>query len=176
MGWVVCILLSGGVKRQDNGRVSAMPTLDDVYRKFGDAAEAAQLLETELGNMLLFAHAIDEGLLETKDPARAADILASVNRQTLGQLLKNLNNQTQSLDHLEALLSTALKERNRLFHSFYRQHNFRRNSDEGRSLMLEDLEAIHSAVFEAYKAILKLRGVDLDAMAGIKLPTRHLPI
>ena len=26
-----------------------MPTLDDVYRKFGEASEAAQLLETELG-------------------------------------------------------------------------------------------------------------------------------
>jgi hypothetical protein len=30
-----------------------MLTLDDVYSKFGEAAEAAQLLETELGNMLL---------------------------------------------------------------------------------------------------------------------------
>jgi hypothetical protein len=26
-----------------------MPSLDDVYRKFGEAAEAAQLVETELG-------------------------------------------------------------------------------------------------------------------------------
>src|SRR3974377_1646555 len=106
-----------------------MPTLDDVYRKFGEVAEAAQLLETELGNMLLFAHCVDEQLIENKDPSRAADILASVNRCTLGQLLKNLNNRTQSLDALEAVLSTALQERNRLFHSFYREHNFRRNSD-----------------------------------------------
>lgn len=30
-----------------------MPGLDDIYRKFGEAAEAAQLLETELGNMLV---------------------------------------------------------------------------------------------------------------------------
>jgi hypothetical protein len=27
-------------------------SLDDVYRKFGETAEAAQLLETELGTLL----------------------------------------------------------------------------------------------------------------------------
>ena len=35
-----------------------MPTLDDVYRKFGEASEAAQLLETELGTMLLTVGAV----------------------------------------------------------------------------------------------------------------------
>lgn len=28
-------------------------TLEDIYRKFGEAAEAGQLLETELENLLL---------------------------------------------------------------------------------------------------------------------------
>src|SRR5215469_3698476 len=153
-----------------------MPNLDDVYRKFGEAAEAAQLLETELGNMLLAARCMDEGLLENKNQARASDILSAINRHTLGQLLKSLNNHTQSLDALEALLVKARDERNRLSHSFYREHNFRRNSDEGRALMLEDLEGIHSALLEAYKSVLDLSGVDLEALAGIKIPTRHLPI
>lgn len=153
-----------------------MPTLDDVYRKFGETAEAAQLLETELGNILMTARCIDEGLLEKKNPTRAADILDSVSRHTLGQLLKNLNNRTQSLDALDALLVKARDERNRLSHSFYREHNFRRNSDEGRALMLEDLGTIHSALLHAYKAVLALSGVDLDEMAEMQLPTRHLPI
>jgi hypothetical protein len=153
-----------------------MPTLDDVYRKFGEAAEAAQLLETELGSMLMMARSIDEGLLEKENPARAADILDSVNRHTLGQLLKSLNNHTQSLDALDALLVKARDERNRLSHSFYREHNFRRNSDEGRALMLADLETIHSALLDAYKAVLTLNGVDLDEMAKMQFPTRHLPI
>ena len=30
-----------------------MPTLDEVYRKFGEASEAAQLVETDLGNLFL---------------------------------------------------------------------------------------------------------------------------
>lgn len=153
-----------------------MPSLDDVYRKFGETAEAAQLIETELGTVLLAARCIEEGLLENKNPARATDILGSVNRHTLGQLLGNLNNHTQSLDALEGVLSKALQQRNRLFHSFYRTHNFRRNSDEGRALMLEDLEVIHSALLEAYKAILRLGGIDLDRMTDVALPKRHLPI
>jgi hypothetical protein len=153
-----------------------MSTLDDVYRKFGETAEAAQLLETELGNMLMMGRCIDEGLLEKENPTRAADILDSVNRHTLGQLLKNLNNRTQSLDALDALLIKARDERNRLSHSFYREHNFRRNSDEGRALMLEDLEVIHSVLLEAYKAVLNLSGVDLDTMTEVALPKRHLPI
>jgi hypothetical protein len=155
-----------------------MPTLDDVYRKFGEVAEAAQLIETELGTILLRLRCEEERLLENKNPARATDILGSINRHTLGQILKNLNNHTQSLDALDSLLSKALQERNRLFHSFYRQHNFRRNSDEGRALMLQDLEAIHATLLDAYKAVLALGGIDLDALTGMNpsLPTKRLPM
>jgi hypothetical protein len=153
-----------------------MPSLDDVYRKFGDAAEAAQLLETELSNTLFEARCTGEGLFENPNPACAANILASVDRHTLGQLLKSLNNHTQSLNALDGLLAKARDERNRLFHSFYREHNFRRNSEEGRAVMLTDLDAIHSTLLDAYKAIMLLRGINLDSMIKIPLPTRHLPI
>jgi hypothetical protein len=63
-----------------------VPTLDDVYRKFGEAKEAAQLLETELGTMLLMNRAADAGLFGAADRTAAADLLNAVNRQTLGQL------------------------------------------------------------------------------------------
>ncbi len=68
-----------------------MPSLDDVYRKFGFAAEAAQLLETELGNGLFVAGAVDADLIDNPDPIKAREIWEFVNRQTLGQLLKSLN-------------------------------------------------------------------------------------
>jgi hypothetical protein len=153
-----------------------VPTLDDVYRKFGEAAEAAQLLETELGSMLLLIDEVEDGLLIVPDPKRASDLLTKINRHTLGQLLKRLNCKAPSLDTLESLLSNALGQRNRLFHSFYRQHNNRRNSDEGRALMLKDLQSIHGTLLQAYKAIMLLSGVDLAAVVELKLPTRHLPI
>jgi hypothetical protein len=154
-----------------------MPTLDDVYRKFGFAAEAAQLLETELGTMHLLDYAEEEGLLNGLNPTRASELVDTINRLTLGQLIRRMNNKTESLDQLESLLSHALEERNRLLHSFYRQHNFRRNSDEGRAIMLLDLESIHKTLLAAYKAVILLSGIDLDAAGGKQImPTRHLPI
>jgi hypothetical protein len=149
-----------------------LPTLDDVYRKFGETAEAAQLLETELGTMLLEVRVSDED--QWPDPGRAKEILQSINRQTLGQLLKNLKERPPGL---EDLLEKALEARNRLQHSFYRQHNFRRNTDEGITLMLQDLEAIHGTLVDAFKAVMLLSGVNLDAPpAGLSMPTRRVPI
>ena len=153
-----------------------MPTLDDIYLKFGFASEAAQLLETELGNMLFATGAISANLLDNPDSSKAADILAFVNRQTLGQLLKSLKRSTDTLEDLEAVLTKALKERNRLTHTFYREHNFRRNSEEGRKVMLTDLESIHTAILDAYKAVMLLSGVDLDQVSIEVLPTLHVPI
>jgi hypothetical protein len=155
-------------------------TLDDVCRKYGEAAEAAHLIETELGNMLLLGRGAADGLLVEPNPERASDLFDTVNRHTLGHLIRGLNSTTQSVDALESLLSKALRERNRLFHSFYRQHNFRRNSDEGRRLMLKDLESIHDELLRAYKAVLLLSGVDQNALVDtaveFNMPTRHVPI
>jgi len=156
-----------------------LPSLDDVYRKFGEAAEAAQLLETELNNLLSWDCALADGLLDESNPTRAAELFGRIDRHTLGQLMERLAYKTKSLDQLGSLLSCALDERNRLFHSFYRQHNFRRNSDEGAALMLRDLESIHGILLDAYKAVMLLSGVDLEKLAAdesFTLPTRHLPI
>jgi hypothetical protein len=153
-----------------------MPTLDDVYWKFGYAAEAAQLLETELGNMLIEHGVIEENFVDHPDPNRATELLRQINKHTLGQLISKLKAKNQSIANLEDVLATALDERNRLFHSFYRQHNFRRNSDEGRQRMLDDLESIHKKLLDAYKAVMLLSGVDLDNPSAIELPSKHLPI
>jgi hypothetical protein len=153
-----------------------MPSLDDVYRKFGEASEAAQLLETELGNILLMIGAIDKNLIEQPNEKTATALYKSINRQTLGQLLKSLKNSSQSADHLEEQLVRALKARNRLAHSFYRQHNFHRNSEDGRAKMLEDLEQIHNELLEAYKSVMVLSGIDLDKIVLDKPPTGHVPI
>ena len=151
-------------------------TLDDVYRKFGEASEAAQLFETELGNVLIKIGVAEANLLNEPNQDRASELFKKINRQTLGQLLKNVSSSTESVGHLEALLSRALAERNRLSHSFYRRHNFRRNSEEGRAFMLNDLESIHDTLLEAYKAVMLLSGIDLDAAHIDQLPTRHVPI
>jgi hypothetical protein len=153
-----------------------MTTLADVYCKFGEASEAAQLLETELGNLLLKNGIEVEDLAGNQNSERATQLFKAVNRQTLGQLLSNTKKSTASLAQLESVLSVAHSERNRLAHSFYRQHNFRRNGADGRAVMLKDLEAIHNALLTAYKAVMLLSGIDLDAIAFDKLPANHVPI
>jgi hypothetical protein len=135
--------------------MDSLPTLDDVYRKFGEASEAAQLLETELGTLLLWEQATEEDLLG-EDGKRATDTMRGINRQTLGTLIRNAKGKSQPVEEIAVLLERALRERNRLSHSFYRRHNFRRNSGEGRAVMMQDLETIHEVIFGAYKGLMLL--------------------
>lgn len=157
-----------------------MPNLDDVYRKFGETSEAAQLLETELGTILLLNHCIEAGLLESPDSDKAAEIYRKIDRHTLGQLIKKLDLSDTSGVQLQELLSQALSVRNRLAHSFYLRHNLRRNSSAGCEIMMQDLESMHETLLEAYKAVMLLSGVDLDGLVAehgdAPQPTGHLPI
>jgi len=130
-----------------------VPSIDEVYCKFGEAAEAAQLLETQIGTLLFEHGIINSTFFIEQNIQSASDLMNKINRQTLGQLLKGLI-KTQPAADIEALLSNALQERNRLLHSFYRQHNFRRNTEEGRALMLADIEFIHLVLIDAYKAVM----------------------
>jgi hypothetical protein len=154
------------------------PTLDDVYRKFGETAEAAQLLETELSNIVLISRGAEAELFTTPNPEIGSVILDTINRRTLGELIKRLNPEPQSLDALETQLQNALRERNRLFQSFHRQHKFRGNSDEGRAIMLTDLGSIHETLLGAYKVVMLLSGVDPNAIvnSGVEHdpPTAHV--
>ena len=141
-----------------------MATLDEVYRKFGETSEAAQLLETELGTILLTIRGAEEELFFGDKPDLAKEILTKIDKSTLGQLLKQLGNKIDSKEQLEDLFSEALKQRNRLAHSFYRQHNFKRNTDEGRDIMIQDIETIHDVLIEAYKAALLISGINIEKM------------
>jgi hypothetical protein len=80
-----------------------VPTLDDVYRKFGETSEMAQLLETELGNQLFIIEAVDAGLLDESNPQYAADLLDTINSHTLGKLLTRLKAKSKSPDVLARL-------------------------------------------------------------------------
>jgi hypothetical protein len=153
-----------------------MATLDEVYRKFGEVAEAAQLLETELGTMQLCVEGMEHGLFAGDNGELATEIYTKINKSTLGQLLKQLAKSAGFTGDLELILANAIAERNQLFHSFYRKHNFRRNSDEGCAKMLEDLERKHETILEAYKAVMRLSGIDLDKLTNVPMPTTHVRI
>ncbi|WP_412776835.1 hypothetical protein [Thalassospira lucentensis] len=141
-----------------------MCSLDEVYRKFGEVSEAAQLLETELGTMLMMLECTDAELLQNPDPEKAGRIRDQVNKKTLGRLISKLKDRGEVIEGLEDTLEEALDARNFMNHSFYRYHNFRRNTSAGCQIMFEDLERIHSKILQAYTAVLLLSGVDLDKL------------
>jgi hypothetical protein len=152
-----------------------MPTVDDVYRKFGEVSEAAQLLETNLVLIFVMFGVVEESLKtpdvkegsaeETDLHVRIDDLMCRINSQTLGRLMKKITKRhTKALDQLQPFLFTALKERNRLNHSFYRRHSFRKLSDAGRATMMKELESIHQTLIEAVKALSLHSGIDFDTL------------
>ena len=157
-----------------------MPDINDVYRKFGKVAEVVQLLESQLGDWLLFEMCMRDDLPSDSDFILTPKMYEKVDRQTIGQLLKELKNRSNPLKNLDADFRKALDERNRLFHRFYLEHDSRRNSSEGCQIMLDDLEELHETILDAYIKLLQESGIDLsDANLQNRskiLPTEHLNI
>ena len=130
-----------------------MATREDVYRKFGLAAEAGQLFETELGTLLLGAQGLKGGWHITPEPIVGRKLLDEIDGHTLRRLLGRVKTTVKFEESMEADFASALKARNRLIHGFFERHNFRIQTDEGRDLMMDDLEALHTELFNAWQAV-----------------------
>jgi hypothetical protein len=150
-----------------------MVSLDDIYRKFGECAYVGQLLETEIGNILLVIHhAVESDLFVLEKREEAAEIYARINKSALGQVLGKIGEITS--EDMPLVFANAWAERNRLSHSFFRRNNFRRNSAGGRKVMLADLESIHGTLLVAYSVALALSGTDLNSVQGLALLTQYV--
>ena len=153
-----------------------MPSLDEVYRGFGEVSEAARFLETELGSILLTIEAAESDFFFANRQEEAREFLRRIDKNNFGQLLKRIYRKNRSFEHVADLFAGALAERNRLSHSFFRKHNFKRNSSEGCSIVLEDLESIHETLLKAYKLTLTISGIDLDSLGLPSVPTKRLEL
>jgi hypothetical protein len=154
-----------------------MASRDDVYCKFGITAEAAQLLETSLGTLLLGVEGMQKGWHTLPQPEEAAAALERIEKSTLGTLLKELKQLVTFEGDLPAFFLSALKTRNRLMHGFYERHNVKIQTDEGRDTMLADLEAMHTELFNAWQVadamsspiLLRLQAIDYDNLDDSRL-------
>ena len=153
-----------------------MACLNDVYRKFGEVGEACQLIETELGTLLLREEGQLKDLLENPNQELAKKIYSKINKYTTGQLFKKMKSHDKRLTDIETAVSKALHDRNLLFHHFFRKHNFRRNTPEGCQIMLDDLENMHKTILEAYKKLMLFSGIDLDQLEDMNMPKNHVDI
>ena len=129
----------------------SMAERHELYAKFGIAAEAAQLFETELSTLLLCLRALEHGWNVLPDGESAKAALDEIDRSTLGRHLRSLKGRVELKDDLEARLSSALEARNRLTHGFYERHNFKIQTDTGRAEMIADLDLLHAELFNAWQ-------------------------
>ena len=153
-----------------------MPSLEDVFAKFGETAEAGQLLEVELGNILLSDAVKLHGFDKVQNKVLARKIVEEIDRRTLGQLIQALRKRRSVPERFEMELEVALSERNRLNHSFYMEHNLRKNSDQGRALMLADLDVIHMNILTAYLTASAFSDIEISTRALALAQTGHLKL
>lgn len=128
-----------------------MAPREELYSKFGMAAEAGQLFETELGTLLLAVTALDRGWHVLPDPTEVRRLLDQIKASTLGRLLGTLRGKVSFDEGTVDCFVTALAARNRLNHGFYERHNFKIQTDEGRDAMMTDLEQMHTVLFDAWQ-------------------------
>lgn len=148
-----------------------MATREEVYCKFGITAEAGQLFETELGTLLLSAKGMMDGWHITPDVKAGRKLVADIDRHTLGQMLTRVKDLVTFEEGLDLSLMSALKARNRLNHGFYERHNFRIDTDEGRDLMIDDLEALHIELFDAWRIVSAMTATTLACIVEQKKTT-----
>ncbi len=150
-------------------------TIDDVYAAFGRAADTAQALEVDAGNVALamLAAFVKQPEENEDDKQLARAVLDEVNSKTLGALLKSVAKMTSLDAETDAHLKNALKRRNYLMHHFFPTHNFAINSAEGRAAMVGELDEIQlslttgQAILGALTSVLlKVAGIDEHAAAG----------
>ncbi len=148
-----------------------MATREALYAKFGETAEAAQLFETELGTLLLSLSALENGWHVTPDPVEARKTLDQIEAHTLGRLLGVLKGKISFDEHLAERFASALRARNRLNHGFYERHNFKIQTEEGRDVMIADMEELHEELFQVWRISSGLT----EAMANIVIQLRNNP-
>lgn len=141
--------------------------LYELYAEFGLAAEKAQVLEVEAGNVsLAFLSAfVGTNQITEEDRARFRALVDDANRKTLGALLKLIKSLGKFDQSILDAIDEALERRNYLTHKFFRHHNFAICSEAGRKRMIEELREIQRKLALAH-AMLYGISCTLAALAG----------
>ena len=129
--------------------------LKNLYMEFGKAAEMAQVMEVEAGNLALayVTLAFDPATITDDERQILKDVINDVNRRTLGNLLKQISKIGEISEGIESLIKEALEKRNYLIHKFFRTHNFAINSQEGIDAMRAELRGIYEALSRAHSIL-----------------------
>jgi len=109
-----------------------------VFARFGMAAYNAQCVEAEIKNIFL-------ALVRANNTTLSADFLErcgdTLDKQTLGILIRDIRNVVSFDDRGAQSLKTALANRNSLMHGFFERHAIDLLIHEGRDVCIQELES-----------------------------------
>ena len=144
--------------------------LHQLYAEFGMAAEKAQVLELEAGNVVLsfVALTVDPKNISHTDKAGYKKLIDEVDRKTLGNLLRQVRKIVEFDSSSEEIISEALRKRNYLVHSFFKTHNFAIFDEEGRIKMRKELSDISEQMDIAHKRLTSISNL-LEKVSGREL-------
>ena len=139
---------------------SSFYDLRELYYEFGRAAEMAQVMETEAGNLALVYATMLVNTSKITDEQREffRALLQDVNKRTFGNLFRQIQKMGQIDDSIIATVNDALEKRNYLTHKFFRRHNFAIHSAEGRRTMLAELREIQASLSVAHATLSAMTG------------------
>jgi hypothetical protein len=132
----------------------------ELYYEFGRAAEMAQVLETEIGNLALVyaTMLVDTSKITDEQRHFFQALVQDVNKRTFGNLFRQIQKMAQLDDSIIATVNNALEKRNYLTHKFFRKHNFAIYSVEGRQTMLAEIREIHESLSLAHTVLSGMTG------------------
>ena len=128
--------------------------LNEVFARFGLAAQHAQLFEEALGNFLLahnkiFPASLGAGTLE--------EFEAEIPKRTMGSLLREVNEHLNIIGGNSARrMDDALLKRNHLMHHFFLKSREKLETEEGRMDGIKELEKMIVEFKEAHELINKI--------------------
>ena len=147
----------------------------ELYAEFGIAAEKAQVLEIDAGNIALLYAALflDRTKLTDDERKMLRTVLDDCDRSTLGKVLKRVKSIGDFDDSMLSVVDEALERRNYLMHRFYLAHNFAIGSEAGRKEMVTELKDIQAKLDRAHFMLLGVYGC-LEKMAGLHQVPDHI--
>lgn len=139
----------------------------ELYAEFGIAAEKAQVLEFEAGNVALsfVTMFIDTSRIGPEEREMFRSLVDDVNRQTLGALLRSIKKMVNFDESLLTIVDEALERRNFLAHRFFPSHNYAIFDPVGRRAMTDELKAIQATLDRAHRALSAVSSL-MNKMAG----------
>ena len=134
--------------------------LRELYYEFGRAAEMAQLMETEAGNLALVyaTMLVDTSKITDEQREFFQALVQDVNKRTFGNLFRQIQRMGQIDGSILDTVNDALEKRNYLTHKFFRKHNFAIHSVEGRKTMRAEIREIQGSLSLAHTVLSGMTG------------------